>query len=121
MKQMGIHSDSLRLIMAGEKTIEGRLGTEKFLSFLVDDEISIREDIVENGHVISSRDDVARIVITKIDRFATFRDMLEKLGFEKFRPADKNLEAALKTYRQLYSPEDEARYGTLALTFRLKG
>jgi ASC-1-like (ASCH) protein len=121
MKQIGIRSDSLGLILAGRKTIEGRLGTEKFLNFRVGDEISIREDIVENGHVISSRDDAAKIVITKIDRFATFRDMLEKLGFENFRPADKNLEAALETYRQLYSLEDEARYGTLALTFRLKG
>ncbi len=58
-------------------------------------------------------------MITKIDRFDSFRTMLEQLGFEHFRTEDHTIERAVETYARYYDLEDEARYGVLGLSFRL--
>jgi len=120
MEEIGIQSDSLAHILAGQKTIEGRLAKPRFLKLRVGDELSIREDVYAHGKIVTSRQNAATIIITKIDRFDSFRDMLGELGFEYFRPSDQTLDRAIESYARYYSPEDERQYGVLGLSFRLK-
>lgn len=120
MEEIGIESDSLAAILAGTKTIEGRLAKPRFVSLRVGDEISIREDLYENNEIVGSRAQVAIIVITSTRRFKSFRAMLGALGFENFRPDDESIEQALETYHRYYSASDEKKYGVIALSFRLK-
>lgn len=119
MEEIGIQSDSLSAILAEKKTIEGRLAKPRFMALRVGDRLSIREDVYRHGKIVSSRPAAATVVITKIDRFDSFREMLEQLGFEHFRPDDATLDHALQTYTRYYSQEDERKYGVLGLSFRL--
>lgn len=120
MHEIGIQTDSLEQIMAGKKTIEGRLATQRFLSIQVGDTISIREDIWRGGRIIDSRAKTATILITHIHRFPTFRDMLKLLGFEKFRPDVQTLPQAIEMFTRYYSRDDELRLGVVGLEFKLK-
>lgn len=120
MEETGIASDSLAAILAGTKTIEGRLAKPRFVSLRVGDEISIREDLYKNNEIVGTHADAATIIITDTHRFESFRGMLEALGFENFRPDDESIEQALETYRRYYSLSDEKKYGVIALSFRLK-
>lgn len=120
MEEIGIESDSLAAILAGTKTIEGRLAKPRFVSLRVGDEISIREDLYENNEIVGARANAATIVITDIHRFDSFQAMLEALGFEHFRPDDDSIDQALKTYHRYYDQRDENKYGVIALSFRLK-
>lgn len=117
--EIGIKSSTLAEILAGRKTIESRLAKERFLSFKVGDEISLREDVWKNGEIVRSIPARARIVVTDIQRFETFRKLLETVGFENIMPAMANVDEALEAYKLYYSAEDERQYGVLAISFKL--
>lgn len=119
MEEIGIQSDSLVAILAEKKTIEGRLAKPRFMALRVGDKLSIREDVYRGGEIVHSRPSAAIVVITKIDRFDSFRAMLAQLGFEHFRPYDDTLDHAVETYARYYSREDEQTYGVLGISFRL--
>jgi ASC-1-like (ASCH) protein len=120
MLEIGIKTDSFQSIRDEKKTIEGRLAKPRFLTIAVGDEILVREDVWENGKPVGSRPNRLIITVTQLDQFSTFREMLEKLGFEKFRPEDSSLEQALETYRVFYTEAEEREYGVLAISFQLK-
>ena len=117
--EIGIKSDILRDILTGGKTIEGRLARGKFLAIEPGDVISIREDIYEDGVIISSKRHQAQVKVTQRQHFASFGDMLAEHGYTRIAPSAGSNEAALQEYRLFYSPEDETRHGVVALTFEL--
>jgi ASC-1-like (ASCH) protein len=119
MHEIGIQTDSLQQILLGKKTIEGRLATKRFLAFKPGDAISIREDIWRDGKIVGSRPNAAIVFVTQIEQFGSFREMLEKLGYEHFRPTDKNVDKAVASYGRYYSQADEAKQGVVAIHFRL--
>lgn len=119
MEEIGINSTVLKEILAGEKTIETRLGKERFLNFKPGDEISIREDIWENGEIVRSIPARAKIIVTNVERFDTFRDMFDHLDYKKIIPAASNVDNAIEAYTLYYSAEDEKRLGVVAISFRL--
>lgn len=117
--EAGRESGLLQDILDGKKTVEGRLAKGKFLNFKPGDIVKLRKDMYENGELIASYEDQARSVVTKVERFDNFRQMLEAVGYEKTIPRAGSLEEALADYRKFYSEEDEAEYGVLAIHFRL--
>lgn len=119
MQEIGINSSVLGEILAGKKTVETRLAKERFLSFKVGDKISIREDIWQAGEIIRSIPDKAQIEITGIERFDTFRELLQAVGYEKVRPSANSIEDAIKAYEQYYSIDEEKRFGVIAFFIKL--
>jgi len=119
MIQIGIQSDILQQIIDGRKTIEGRLGKEKFLTISPGDVVSIREDRYKDGTVVSSIEDRLNIKIDTVSRFDSFEQMLEAVGFQNAIPSAKSLDEAACQYRTYYSKEDEATYGVVAFGFHV--
>ena len=119
MLEIGIDSDLVKQVLSGDKTIEGRLGKPKFLKLRVGDEISIREDVWNDNEIISSIPDVATIQITQLLYFESFAEMFSAVDFTQAIPGAKSKAEALETYEKFYSPEDEAEYGVIAVTFSL--
>lgn len=117
--EAGRESSLLEDIVAGRKTVEGRLAKGKFLNFKPGDLVKLRKDVYENGELVASYEDQARSRITKVEKYPSFREMLETVGYEKAIPRAASLEEALRDYRKFYSEDDEAEFGVLAIHFEL--
>lgn len=117
--EAGRESALLEDIIAGKKTVEGRLAKGKFLNFKPGDIVKLRKDIYENGELIASFEDQARSRVIRVEKYPSFREMLQTVGYKKAIPRAKSLEEAVGDYRKFYSADDEKEYGVLAIHFEL--
>jgi ASC-1-like (ASCH) protein len=117
--EAGRESSLLSDIKTGRKTVEGRLARGKFLEFKVGDTIRLREDFYRDGQLITSIPDRARTEVTKVEKYESFEEMLEDVGFEKVIPRAGSVKVALEECRKFYGVDDEAKYGVLAIHFKL--
>lgn len=119
MIEIGINSVILTQILDGSKSIEGRLAKDKFLAIRVGDVISVREDIYADGSISNSRASAAKLKVTEIGKFDSFKEMLTETDFKKAIPSASNLDEASREYELYYSSEDEKKYGVLGLSFQV--
>lgn len=119
MQEIGIESSLLSEILAGNKTIELRLGKPKFIKLRVGDQLSLREDVWEDKQIAESVPDQAMITITQLLYFEHFQEALSFIDFQAVIPAAKSKEEALAVYRKFYTLEDEDEFGVVAITFSL--
>jgi ASC-1-like (ASCH) protein len=120
MQEIGVETTVLHDILAGKKTIEGRLGKDKFLKLRAGDIISLRQDVWKDGKIITSQPTQATIRITQVLYFTSFREMLESLDFEAIIPNAESIDDAMAAYRQFYTEDDEDTYGVVAFIFELE-
>ncbi len=108
MKQIyniSIQDPYFTYIKNGVKKVEGRLNKSKFRDMKTGDEVIINE--------------VLQVRITHITPYASFKDMISSVGFQKLIPDAKNLEEAEAVYNKFYSKKDEAQFGVIALRIEL--
>lgn len=112
----GRESELLDDIIAGRKTIEGRLNKGKFAEYRVDDVVRLRRDARdEQGILRDGTPDAARVKIVAIRKYPDFLAMVEAEGYNKVIPSAESAEVAAAEYDRYYSAEDQARYGVLAI------
>ncbi len=115
----GRESKLLDDIIAGRKTIEGRLNRDKFAQYRVGDIVSLRRDIRDaEGVLRDGEPDAARIQVVAIRRYATFLKLVTAEGFTKVIPHAKTALEAADEYNKYYSSEDQAAYGVLAIEIK---
>jgi len=119
MIQIGIQSEILKTIIGGQKTVEGRLGKQRFLELKVGDDISLREDVYSEGKIIYSIENRAKIKIDAVTKFDSFEQMLNQLGYTNAIPSAQNINDAVLQYREYYSENDENKYGVIGLSFHV--
>lgn len=119
MQEIGIESSILADLLAGRKTIEGRLGKPKYIKLRLGNILSVREDIWKDVKIVKSVPDRAKVQITQLLYFESFEEMLSSLDFRKALPQVSSVREAINTYHRFYSPGDEAEYGVVAITFKL--
>ncbi len=119
MQEMGIESNLLKQILAGEKTIELRLGRGKFLKFRTGDQISLREDIYKDGELVSSKPDQAVVLIKQLLYFESFDEVFSAIDFRKALPEAYSAIDAIDICRKFYSEEEEEENGVVAIIFTL--
>jgi ASC-1-like (ASCH) protein len=117
--EAGRESLILRDIKLGLKTVEGRLATGKFLDFKAGDYVELREDFYENGVIMLSKPKQAISEVIEVQKYDTFKKMLQSVGVHNVLPRAKDIDEALSEYRKFYSEEDETKYGVLAIHFKL--
>lgn len=118
--QAGREKSLLEDIKAGRKTVEGRLYRDKFAEYKAGDHVSLRADTYDSdGTLFKEEPNQALVEITKIDRYNTFADMLNQIGYQKVVPRAGSTEQALAEYAKYYSPADEAKYGVVAVHVRM--
>lgn len=106
---MNLNQNSFCDIQSGKKTIEVRLNDEKRQALHIGDTI-----------VFINRDNIEDQLSVKIKRlffYPTFEDMFNTLG-GKYRPQHTR-ESFEKSLHAYYTPEDEKKYGTVAIEIEL--
>ncbi|MBF0913794.1 ASCH domain-containing protein [Candidatus Gracilibacteria bacterium] len=93
-------------ILNGQKIFEGRLNKGKFAEMQVGDILEF-ENTKEKFEIISK------------NIFANFSKMMENLGFEKVIPDAESIDDAVNNvYYKFYSPEDEKKFGVVAIEIK---
>lgn len=118
--ESGRESGLLDDIIAGRKTIEGRLNRGKFAEYQPGDHVWLRRDYRdENGALHDGEPRQVLVEVTAVRRYKTSLEMVVAEGFENVVPYVDTPEQAAAEYDKYYSAEDQARYGVLAVAFKL--
>lgn len=114
--QSGRESSLLDDIIAGRKTIEGRLCRGKFAMYAVGDVVSLRRDVRDDHGVLHEGEPgVVRVEIVAIRHYSSFLDMVTAEGYQRVIPSASSAEEAADEYSKYYSSEDQQHYGVLAI------
>lgn len=114
--ESGRESKLLDDIIAGRKTVEGRLNRSKFAEYKPGDVIKLRRDIRQpDGTLVDGEPDAARVRVVAVRHYVTFLEMVTAEGYEKVIPHARSAQEAADEYNMYYSAEDQATYGVLAI------
>lgn len=120
--ESGRESALLDEIIAGRKTIEGRLNRSKFAEYRVGDTIKLRRDIrLPSGELVDGEPDTATVRIVAIREYETFLELVTAEDFKKVIPFAESAEEAANEYNKYYSAEDQTHYGVLAIEVKFIG
>lgn len=114
--ESGRESKLLDDIIAGRKTVEGRLKRGKFAEYRVGDMIKLRRDIRgDDGVLRDGEPGQARVKIIAIREYPDFLSLCRAEGYERVIPHAASAEAAADEYNKYYTAEEQAEYGVLAI------
>lgn len=118
----GRESGLLDDIIAGRKTVEGRLNKGKFAEYHAGDIVQLRRDYRdEYGVLCDGEPDQVRVEIMAIRRYGSFIEMVTTEGYARVIPSAKDTQAAAGQYNTYYSAADQAKFGVLAIEIRPLG
>lgn len=118
--ESGRESGLLDEIIAGRKTIEGRLNRSKFTEYQVGDIVSLRRDIRdEDGVLRDGAPDVVRVMVIAVRQYPDFTSMIATEGYKKVIPTTASAQEAADEYNKYYSAEDQAHFGVLAIEIKV--
>ncbi len=114
--QSGVESKFLDDIVAGRKTIEGRLNKGKFAKFKVGDRVLLRRDYRDElGALHDGASNEASVEVVAVRVYANSLGMMSAEGYKNVNPQSASAQAAADEYNKFYSAEDQAKYGVLAI------
>jgi len=118
--ESGRESALLDEIIAGRKTIEGRLNKGKFARYVPGDIVTLRRDFRdENGILHDGPANAARVRVVAVRNYPSFLAMVEAEGYTKVIPSASSSNQAAAEYNKYYSAADQATYGVLAIEVKL--
>ncbi len=116
----GRESKLLDDIIAGRKTVEGRLNKGKFKKYKPGDIILLRRDYRDKTGILTDGNKVdAKVIVVSIKKYINFTEMAQKEGYIKMIPNAKSAKEAASEYNKYYSAEDQFKYGVLAIRIKL--
>ena len=114
--EFGLETIPFEAVVAGRKTIEGRLNMGKFAQFATGDIVKIRKDYRDKQGVIhDGQPDAARVKIVAIRNYANFADLVNIEGVQRVSSVSATPQETVDGYAKYYSLEDQAKYGVLAI------
>ena len=118
--ESGRESTLLDDIIAGRKTIEGRLNRGKFAEYRPGDRVWLRRDYRdENGTLRNGESHQVLVEVLAVRKYKNSFDMVTSEEYTRVMPRASNAEEAADGYDLYYSPEDQATYGVLAIEFKV--
>jgi ASC-1-like (ASCH) protein len=117
--EAGRSTEYIKDILAGAKTVEGRLNRGKFSRYQPGDLAYIREDVTLDDGTVREIHNRALLKITFVDSFPTFERMLTLTELEQVLPRAISIADGLAIYHAIYPAVEEAEYGVLAIHFEL--
>ncbi len=116
----GRESGLLDDIIAGRKTVEGRLCKGKFAQYRVGDHIFLRRDYRDDAGILQDGPaDQARVEIVAIRHYDTFFEMVSAEGWRRVIPSALGAHGAADEYNKYYSAQDQSHYGVLAVEIKV--
>jgi ASC-1-like (ASCH) protein len=117
--ESGRESSLLDDIIAGRKTIEGRLNRDKFANYRIGDEIWLRRDHRDSSGILHDGEPhIGLVRIINIHHYKTFLNLTTSEDFKKVIPRAETAKQAADEYNKFYSNEDQARYGVLSIEIK---
>lgn len=114
--ESGRESYLLDDIIAGRKTIEGRLNRGKFALYKPGDQVWLRRDYRDDdGNLQNGEAYEVLVEILAIRKYTSSLEMARVEGHERVIPRAGSAEAAAAEYDKYYSLEDQAELGVLAI------
>lgn len=118
--ESGRESTVLDYIISGDKTIEGRLCRGKFANYRPGDVVWLRRDQRDDSGVLQDGDPRQVLVeVVGIRHYRTFFAMVTTEDFKKVIPYANSPEQAAFEYGKYYSVDEQAKYGVLAIEFKV--
>ncbi|HCH34250.1 MAG: hypothetical protein UY35_C0005G0087 [Candidatus Saccharibacteria bacterium GW2011_GWC2_48_9] len=103
-------------IIAGRKTIEGRLDRDKFSQYQPGDQVWLRRDYRDGaGHLQEGEPRQVLVEVKDIRKYASFIDMTRSENYKNILPATTSAEEAASLYDTYYSAQDQLKHGVLAI------
>jgi len=109
---MKLFEQSFANIKSGKKTIEVRLYDEKRQQVQIGDTITFTK--------LPDKDDTITVEVIGLSRFSNFRDFFSSFDKSKFaHPENWSVEDQIQAQRDVYSEEEEKRYGVIGIHIKL--
>ncbi|MFD2132394.1 ASCH domain-containing protein [Pseudogracilibacillus auburnensis] len=106
--QMGLYEAYFNAIKEGKKKVEVRLNDKKRRKIKVGDTIEFIKHPEQN--------DTLQVKVTELRTYDTFKDMYEHIPFGDFDCEGWTMKEMIDGTYEIYSLEQEKKWGTLAIT-----
>ena len=110
--QMALHETYFESIKKGRKKVEVRLNDEKRRKVKVGDLIEFIS--------VPNQDESLTVRVSELRTYNTFEEMYQDIPFKDFDCDDWTMDEMIKGTYDIYTPEQEKEWGTLAITIEIK-
>lgn len=110
MHQMGLYGEYFEAIKKGKKKVEVRLNDEKRRKIKIGDTIKFIK--------VPEQDETLQVQVTELRTYNTFIEMYESIPFEDFDCEGWSMEEMVNGTYDIYTPEQEREWGSLAITIK---
>lgn len=107
---MGLFKEYFEAIQSGKKTVEVRLNDAKRRNIHLGDAIEFV--------CVPEQNETFLVQVIDLQRYDTFREMYEHIPFRYFDCEGWSMQEMLEGTYEIYSPEQEKQWGTLAITIK---
>jgi ASC-1-like (ASCH) protein len=107
---MGLYGEYFKSIKEGKKKVEVRLNDEKRRKIKVGDTIVFIK--------VPEQDETLQVQVTDLKIYDTFQAMYEDIPFQDFDCEGWTMKEMIDGTYEIYSPEQEKEWGTLAITIK---
>lgn len=108
--QMRLYSEYFNSIKKGKKQVEVRLNDEKRRKINVGDTIVFIK--------VPEQNETIKVQVTELRKYDTFKDMYTDIPFKDFDCEGWSMEEMVNGTYEIYTPEQEREWGTLAITIK---
>lgn len=109
--EMGLYETPFNSIKSGRKTVEVRLHDEKRRKIRLGDTIKFTK--------LPSDNETLTAEVIGLRKYPTFREMYESIPADDFDVVGDSIDEMVEQTYEIYSPEREKQWGTLAITIKL--
>lgn len=109
--QMGLYETPFNSIKLGKKTVEVRLYDNKRRKIKIGDTIQFTK--------VPAKDETITVEVTGLSTYPTFRKMYESVPTNKLDAVGSSIDEMVEQTYQIYSPEREKEWGTVAISIKL--
>lgn len=108
--QMGLYGEYFESIKNGKKKVEVRLNDPKRRVMKVGDLI----EFIKVPH----QNETLTVQVTELRSYETFKEMYQNISFQDFDCDGWTMEEMIAGTYEIYTPEQEKEWGTLAITIK---
>lgn len=108
--QMGLYGEYFNSIKEGKKTVEVRLNDEKRRKIRIGDTLEFIK--------VPEQDETIKVQVTNLKTYNTFQAMYEDIPFQDFDCEGWSMKEMIEGTYEIYSPEQEKEWGTLAIKIK---
>ncbi|RKQ34029.1 ASCH domain-containing protein [Oceanobacillus halophilus] len=111
LHKMRLYNVPFESIQSERKTVEVRLNDEKRRSLQIGDEIEFTK--------LPNQNQKLRVQVIGLKTFPTFKEMYESIPSSAFDTQGESIQGMVENTYQIYTPEQEKKWGTLAIEMKL--